>query len=132
MGQKAKLHFNLRNSWVLLLGIVLALAVFVIQWAPWQARVLSVSPQDQTEAAATLHITLQFKQPMQIDSVAAHFSVTPEKAGKIVWDGNTFEWIPENPLEEGVYTAHLSAGALAVDGRKIQREMNWTFRVRTG
>lgn len=132
MGQKAKLHFNLRNSWVLLLGIILALAVFVTRWAPWQARVLSVSPQKNADAAATVHITIQFKQPMETDSVAAHFSVTPATAGKAVWDGNTFAWMPEKPLNEGIYTAHLSAGSLAVDGRSIRQDIQWTFRVRTG
>lgn len=132
MGQKTQLHFNLQNAWILLLGVILAFSVFLFRWAPWQARVESVSPANGKETGGNLRIAIQFKQAMQTDSVLAHFEITPQRSGHAEWVGNTFTWIPDSSLPEGVdvVTAHLSAGSMAVDGRVLQKDLIWTFRVR--
>ena len=95
------------------------------------ARVASQTPADGAEIGARAGVTITFAQPMQPDSVAAHFSLEPAVAGRAVWAGEVMRFVPDTPLEPGqTYTARLAAGALSSAGRAVQAPVSWSFTVR--
>lgn len=118
-------------------GAVLAgltLALLGLIWAGYQqgARVSATLPPPGEAVGAYSRIGLTFAQPMQARSVESAFRVEPAVPGAFQWEGSTLWFVPAQPFQPQLtYTARVAAGALSVGGLRLQRDVTWTFTVRT-
>ncbi len=117
--------------WGTLGVLAVALAVLIAAGDHVGARVAATSPAAGGVQPGRAPITVTFAQPMQADSVAERFSVTPAVAGRVEWAGAVMRFVPNAPFEpEVTYTARLEAGAMSTTGRALQAPVEWTFTVR--
>lgn len=118
--------------WSILGGLALVLGAVILLGDRVGAQVVQTWPAAGEAVAAYGRVGLTFAQPMQAASVAAHFSITPAIAGSLQWRGQQALFLPTVPLAQGVtYTAHLSAGAEAQNGRATKEDLTWSFTVRS-
>ncbi len=72
-----------------------------------------------------------FKSPMDKASVEESFRLSPETAGEIFWDGNTFWFRPIQAFQTNTtYQAQLSGEIATIDGDIFNVDQTWTFTVR--
>jgi TolB protein len=95
------------------------------------AQVAATAPAAGGQQPARAPISVTFAQPMQPDSVAAHFSLEPAAPGRVAWTDSVMRFVPDAPLTPGqTYTARLTAGALSTAGRALKADLSWSFTVR--
>lgn len=83
------------------------------------------------EAGERGPIGLAFDQRMDSRTVQSRWRITPDISGRFEWQGNTLWFFPGQPLDAGSqYSISLEAGAQSTDGRTLQKDLNWSIRVR--
>lgn len=83
-------------------------------------------------AGSKAAFTLVFPQPVDRDSVEAHFVFEPRTAGRFVWtDDRQVTFKPESPLLPGQdYAIRLTQGILGKQGAVLQQGLSWQVVVR--
>ena len=127
--QTKKIKSPLR--WLLIASLFCFFALAIFLFLRWYFPTVVLVPKDAKEIGGYGPIELQFSQPMQVDSVAQHFSILPPVHGRQVWQGQTFWFWPEEPLTPGgSYQIVLSAGSESVTGHVIRQNKSWVVNVR--
>ncbi|NLX11135.1 MAG: hypothetical protein GXY36_15925 [Chloroflexi bacterium] len=77
-------------------------------------------------------IRVRFTSAMSPHSAAAHFRITPDVPGDLIWqDAHTLAFWPRTPLIPGeTYTVTITAGAESVHGATLLDDFRWSFTVR--
>jgi len=89
--------------------------------------ILSKHPDQDDVVPVGTQVEVQFSEPMDEDTVATAFSISPNTPGTISWIGNTFIYQPENVLTcEQLYTLEFDGSALDLLG-KVLSPISWTF-----
>jgi uncharacterized protein YfaS (alpha-2-macroglobulin family) len=91
--------------------------------AYWPAGQIDFAPVDTT-------ISLQFALPVNTASAQAAFQIEPNTPGKLQWQGNRLEFIPEGLLQfASAYTVTLGTEALDMQGRQLlEQPLSWRFQ----
>jgi Tol biopolymer transport system component len=62
--------------------------------------------------------------------VEERLRISPPVDAVIRWSGSTLAWMPSRPLTYGeTYTVTLAKGGQSLQGRRVVRDVAWTFRV---
>jgi Tol biopolymer transport system component len=124
----------------LVLGLGLAwLASYIVERGVPQVTPLgsfalvSTSPDDGSNGAATGSIKLVFNRPADLASVIDHLTITPPAQGAFWSEGNIVRFAPAVPFPRGQeVTVALDAGVLSQDGsQRLEDGAEWTFQVRS-
>lgn len=110
------------------LGVVAGLLIAAIAAAP---RAVDFSPGAGSEhIPATTRLEITFSRAMDPASVQEHLSLSPNAAGRWVWEGSTAFFVPASPWTPGAtIQAHLTAGARSAGRLPLLRSYTWTFTV---
>lgn len=117
------------------LGIVVAavgIATVAVLSGLKGVRVVDSSPVEGDEMVPiTTPISIAFSQPMDLESVKAHFHIEPEVAGSFVQDGKTIVFRPQSALAPDMaYTVTVEAGAASQQEQSLPADHAWHFRTR--
>jgi hypothetical protein len=119
--------------WLLIASVFCILALVIYLILRWYYPTVVLLPENEKEMGGYGPVQLEFSQPMQVDSVAQHFSIQPSVRGRQVWQGQTFWFWPEEPLTPGgSYQVILSAGSKSTSGHVIRQNYHWFVDVRQG
>ncbi|MEJ2150410.1 MAG: Ig-like domain-containing protein [Chloroflexota bacterium] len=111
---------------VLAVGLVVALGDHVA------ARIASVAPAEGSTPPVTTSISIDFGQPMDVDSVESRLSISPPVDGVTHWEGTRLVFVPATPLAAGqTYQVTLEAGAVSERGRRLAESVAWAFEPRS-
>ncbi|NJP05459.1 MAG: Ig-like domain-containing protein [Chloroflexaceae bacterium] len=110
------------------------LIAVLIWWGPSVRAVVIVTQSptgDMVSVGAPIRII--FSQPVDQSSVEARFTLTPETAGRFIWEGQTLTFQPEPALEPATtYQVTLQPG---IADQTLQSTTasatGWTFRTRS-
>lgn len=93
-----------------------------------RAEPLAPAP-DAVGVSTRGEVRLRFNEPMERASVESRFALAPAVPGQVRWQGNTFVWLPDEPLAaETGYTVRLQAGARSERGRQLRHDLVWRFQ----
>ena len=117
--------------WLLTASVICIFAFVIFIFLRWYFPTVVLVSENEKEMGGYGPIALQFSQPMQVDSVAQHFSIQPAVHGRQVWQGQTFWFWPEEPLTPGgSYQVYLTAGSKSSNGHVMQQNHSWVVNVR--
>jgi Tol biopolymer transport system component len=120
-----------RNITWLMLVFAALLATFVLLRLRNRVQALAVYPQPGEQISILGKVGVTFNQPMNSDSVEAHFAIQPSVEGGFAWDGATLWFIPHPKLNPGqIYQVTISEGAESENGRKLSAPFTWQATVR--
>jgi Tol biopolymer transport system component len=115
----------------LLLALLTAL---VIWWGPAERAVTIVTQAPTGEAVSVgAPIRIIFSAPVDRLSIEERFRLTPDTAGRFIWEGQAVTFQPEQPLRAATtYEVTLEPGIADQAARSTTREpLGWTFRTRS-
>jgi Tol biopolymer transport system component len=93
---------------------------------------VSVTPAEGSAPPVTTSISIDFGQPMDVDSVESRLSISPPVDGVTHWEGTRLVFVPATPLAAGqTYQVTLEAGAVSERGRRLAESFAWTFAPRS-
>ena len=98
---------------------------------PSAPRLLSVRPERGEELPVDAPIVLTFDQPMDRESVAASWSLSPEADGTWEWlDERTAQFVPSAPglTRDAEYTLRLDTGVSSSESLVLQEAVEHRFR----
>ncbi|MCB9437216.1 MAG: Ig-like domain-containing protein [Anaerolineales bacterium] len=111
--------------------IAVAIAALVLYGDHVGVTIISVTPEASTTVSIDAAIQINFDQPMNQDSVRAHFVTEPKVEGAFRWTSGTLTFVPDPPLNPGQrYTFTIEAGAKAITGHRLKQDYQWTFFTR--
>lgn len=122
-----------RNRSLPLLLLILAslLLAFVLLRLRNRVQALVVYPEDGVQVSMFRRIGITFNQPMDTDSVEAHFSIQPKVEGTFSWEGTTLWLVPDGSLGPGqTYRLAIATGAEAENGRQLRTPITWQATIR--
>ena len=121
---------NRSLPWLLLILASLLLA-FVLLRLRNRVQALAVYPEDGVQLSMVGRIGITFNQPMNTDSIEAHFSIQPEVKGTFTWEGTTLWFTPDESLAPAqTYRVAIAAGAEAENGRQLGTPITWQALIR--
>lgn len=93
--------------------------------------VATFRPAADAAPAITTDVRITFDEPVQPDSAEAAFSLTPDVAGEVAWEGDTLVFAPDGGFAPGqTYTVTLAPGVVSQTGRVMRRALSWSFTPR--
>jgi TolB protein len=117
--------------WGVMGGLLVLLGAILLGGDRAGAQVARQFPEAGGEVSAYGPLGLEFRQPMQADSLAARFDIEPAVDGQWLWSGSRARFSPSEPFRPGItYQARLDAGVLSQSGRQTNRAITWSFTVR--
>lgn len=126
---------RVQRSGYAVIGLVLLLTLVIVGLV-WHsdrvgARVVGLEPADGAEGVSSrTAVRITFADSMDRATVENRFQVVPSVKGSLAWVGNMMTFRPTASLTyDQVYTATLQAGAQSQQGRRIIRDVSWSFRV---
>jgi hypothetical protein len=103
----------------------------VVQPPPGEAaggpRVVSHHLEPRLPAPGAAFVALRFDRPMDWESVAEHFRITPWLPGVISHEGDSLLFFLTGYGQEGKFTLTLGGKARALDGRELGRDYQLNF-----
>ncbi len=94
----------------------------------------SVSPRDGSTITPNT-IVVNFNQPMDTQSVAGAFSISPETPGEITWEADDYQLVftPNSLLSTDTqYTVTVGTDARDAAGNALSAPYNWSFTTQQG
>ncbi|GIV84747.1 MAG: hypothetical protein KatS3mg052_1754 [Candidatus Roseilinea sp.] len=113
-----------------ILALILLITFFIVRGDQVGVRITRTSPAMNADRAPTRSlIAITFSEPMSATTVEQRLGITPPVPGAWRWNGNTVFLSAAQPLQPDTrYTITLASGAASVRGRRVLRDVVWTFR----
>lgn len=131
-----------RRFWLVAIGLLVALALLTLLVVARGSTVgvgVTATPVQGATVSGRTRIVLTFAAAMDAASVESRLQLDPPVAGHWSWESGgarsdrVAQFIPTGLLSPGAtYTATLTPGARARNGRTVTRETTWRFTVRPG
>lgn len=117
---------------ILFLGLIaLVMALPGCQIAQQETHIVQTFPEAGAESGAFGWVGVQFTKPMQQETVEEAFEISPDIPGQILWENNTFWFLPFSAFEQDTqYQASLTGDLINSDGKTIPTNLSWNFSIR--
>ena len=93
--------------------------------------ILQTTPLSGESLSAYGWVGVSFTEPMDRETIAAAFSLSPPVVGETFWQDQTFWFRPIDPyLQDTIYTASLSGEISTAAGRALRVDRTWDFTLR--
>jgi len=122
---------NLRWLWVLISILIIILIGGGIAFTRGRPTVTDKFPAPDTVAVpAVAPVEITFSRTMNPKAVEQGLIIEPDRPGKIVWEGNTLSFTPNEPWPGGaVISVTLGTGARSSLGIPLAEKQAWSFTV---